>query len=51
MHVMLPETLVARIYAQLMSPLEGRIPFGAQQKFFTRAAEDLLDKLEREGAI
>jgi len=43
---MLPEDLVARIYARLVSSVEGRIPLGAQQKFFVRAATDLLEKLE-----
>jgi hypothetical protein len=45
---MLPEDLVARIYARLISSVEGRVPYGAQQKFFTRAAVDLLEKLEVE---
>ena len=45
-HLLLPETLVSRIYAQLLSDVEGRVPYGAQQSFFVRAAEDLLDKLE-----
>ncbi len=45
-HLMLPETLVSRIYAVLMSGVEGRIPQGAQQRFFTLAAENLLKEME-----
>ena len=47
-HLMLPEDLMSQIYALLHSDLEGRVPFGAQQKFFERAARDLLAKLAEE---
>jgi hypothetical protein len=45
-HTTLPASLLARIYASLYSPLEGRVPRGALQTFLVRAAEDLLVKLE-----
>lgn len=32
----LPEDLVARLELELYSEVEGRIPHGAQQEFFTR---------------
>jgi len=47
-HIMMPEALMSRIYALLMSDLEGRVPHGAQQTFFIRAAEELLDTLAKE---
>jgi len=37
-NIALPEDLVARLELELYSDLEGKIPFGAQAKFF----EDLL---------
>lgn len=48
-HLKLPETLMARLYALLHSDVEGRVPQGAQAAFFTRAAQELLAKLEQEG--
>lgn len=45
-HVHLPASLMGRVYAVLYSSTEERIPLGAMQKFFLRAAEDLLTKLE-----
>ena len=32
----LPEDLVAMVELELYSELEGKIPFGAQQEFFTK---------------
>jgi hypothetical protein len=34
-NIALPEDLVARLELELYSEVEGRIPFGAQQEFFT----------------
>lgn len=48
-HLMLPEDLMSQVYALLHSDLEGRVPFGAQAKFFERAARDLLARLQQEG--
>lgn len=47
LHLTLPASLVARIYANFASSLDGKVPQGMQQKFFIAAAEDYLDKLER----
>ena len=53
----LPEDLVARIELELYSEVEGRIPFGAQQAFFTNlltehfAVRDAVMKATTEGVI
>ncbi len=36
----LPEDLVARVKLELYSEVEGKIPFGAQQEFFTKLLRD-----------
>lgn len=46
--LMLPEDLVAKVFARLYSELQGRIPLGDLSKFFERAARDLMTKLEQE---
>lgn len=35
-NIAIPEDLVAKIELELFSEVEGKIPFGAQQEFFTR---------------
>lgn len=51
-NIALPQDLVARMELELYSDLEGKIPFGAQQKFFERvlrehyARQDALQQLE-----
>lgn len=39
----LPEDLVARMELELFSEMEGRIPFGAQQEFFTKLLRDYFE--------
>jgi hypothetical protein len=45
-HMLLPEPLMSRIYALLISDLDGKIPQGAQAKFFAAAAQHYLTHLE-----
>lgn len=35
-NIALPEDLVAKLELELFSEVEGRIPFGSQQEFFTK---------------
>ena len=37
-HIGLPEDLAAQVQLHLFSEIEGRIPLGAQQEFFTKLA-------------
>jgi hypothetical protein len=39
----IPEDLVARMELELYSEIEGRIPFGAQQEFFTKLLREYFD--------
>lgn len=39
-NIALPEDLVARMELELYSELEGKIPFGAQQKFLEKVLRD-----------
>lgn len=39
----LPEDLVLKIDLELFSDLEGRIPLGAQQRFFTKLVREHFD--------
>ncbi len=43
----LPEDLVAKLELHLYSEVEGRIPLGAQQEFFTKLLRDYFTELER----
>lgn len=47
-HVLLPEDLVADISLILFSDLEGRVPYGAFQKFYTQALREYLHKLKED---
>lgn len=49
-HLMLPEDLMARVYAHLHDPDKGRMPQGAQARFFEQAARELLQRMEKEAA-
>ena len=42
----LPEDLVARLELDLFSELEGRVPLGAQQEFFTKLIREHYVKLD-----
>ena len=42
----IPEDLVARLELHLYSDLEGRIPQGAQQEFFTKLLRDYFSDLD-----
>ena len=46
LHVMLPPQLAARLQLYLYSPVEGRIPQGAYQRFFT---ERLIEFFNQKG--
>lgn len=39
----LPEDLVAKMELELFSEVEGKIPFGAQQAFFTHLLKEYFD--------
>lgn len=39
----LPEDLVERVNKELNSEVEGKIPFGAQQAFYTKLLRDYFD--------
>lgn len=39
-NIALPEDIVARIELELYSDVEGRIPFGAQQRFFEQVLRE-----------
>ncbi len=41
----LPSSLVARVDLELFSVLEGKVPFGAWQKYVVRLIEDDLQKM------
>jgi hypothetical protein len=45
-HILLPEPLMSRIYALLVSDLDGKIPQGAQAKLIVAALEAYLPQLE-----
>jgi len=49
-HILLPEPLMSRIYALLISDLDGKIPQGAQAKFFVASALHYLTYLETQNA-
>lgn len=44
--IMLPESLVARVELELYSDLEGKVPFGAWQRFLVDIIEERLAKLD-----
>ena len=39
-NIALPEDLVAKLELELFSEIEGKIPFGKQQEFFTKLLTD-----------
>lgn len=43
-NIALPEDLVAQLELHLYSELEGRIPFGAQQEFFTTLLQNFFSQ-------
>ena len=45
----IPEDLNARMELELYSEVEGKIPFGAQQEFFSRLMREHFAKGERGG--
>lgn len=42
----LPEDLVAKVELELYSEVEGRIPFGAKQEFYTKLVRDYFNQKE-----
>lgn len=47
-NIAIPEDLVARLELELYSELEGKIPFGAQQEFFSKLLREYFAKGERD---
>jgi len=45
----LPEDLVAKLELELFSEVEGKIPFGAQQEFFTKLLREYFNSKQRKG--
>jgi len=43
----IPEDLAARVQLELYSELEGKIPFGAQQEFYTKLLREYFERKER----
>lgn len=43
----LPEDLAQRVRTHLYSPLEEKIPHGAQQEFFTNLVKEFFDALDK----
>jgi len=43
-NICLPEDLVAKLELELYSEVEGKIPFGAQQEFFTKLLRDYFNQ-------
>lgn len=51
-HVCLPETLMAKLDLYLFSEVEGRIPQGSYQKFFsTRITEFFANRMETQKGV
>lgn len=50
MNICLPEDLAAKVELSLFSEVEGKVPFGAKQEFFSKLVRDHFDKLTAEGA-
>ena len=46
-----PEDLVEKINIELYSELEGKIPFGAQQAFFTKLLREHFDGSDKNGKL
>lgn len=46
-HIALPEDLVGRLELELFSEVEGKIPMGAHQKFFTNLLRGYFETLDR----
>ena len=47
----IPEDLAARVELHLYSEVEGKIPLGAQQEFFTKLLRDFFDQMTAEGKV
>lgn len=45
--ISLPESIVSRVDLELYSELEGRVPFGAWQRFIVGLIEDHFARLDR----
>jgi hypothetical protein len=43
-NIAIPEDLAAKVELELYSEVEGKIPFGAQQEFFSRLLRAYFDK-------
>lgn len=51
-NISLPEDLVARVDLELFSELEGKVPFGAWQRYLERLIrEDLAKRTPQEGVL
>jgi hypothetical protein len=48
-NIALPEDLAAKVELELYSEVEGKIPFGAQQEFFSRLLREYFDN--RAGSV
>jgi hypothetical protein len=46
-NIALPEDLVARLELELYSDVEGRVPFGAQQEFFTKLLREHFERIDQ----
>ena len=44
----LPEDLVAKVELELFSEVEGKIPFGAQQEFFTELLREYFNNKQEQ---
>ncbi len=47
-NISLPSSLVARVDLELFSDLEGKVPFGAWQRYVKRLIEADLDRMDKE---
>ena len=46
LHVILPESLLAKVDALYFSEFENRVPLGSYQKFFTQTTREYFDTAE-----
>ena len=45
----IPEDLAEKVKAELHSELEGKVPFGAQQEFYTKLLREYFDGADKNG--
>jgi len=50
-NISLPTSTVARVELELFSELEGKVPFGAWQKFLVGLIDQHFSRLERQAAL